>query len=344
MKILKFLFLLPLLAIGAQALEPKVVMKPEASLKNGLYYVKGKLYDGTLKMLRYSVEDLYDVNAMGMVYPRLKPLPPTLIREIDVQGGTAVQYRDYFDGRDKPSNEYPLKNGVRDGTAKHYHADSGALMGESEYKNGVRDGLYRRYYFDEGGVLKQEGTYKADKREGIFTDYYASGEVSARSPYVGGMRNGEDIDYYKSGKIRGVRTYKNDKREGAEKWYYESGAVEETGEYKNDLKKHSARWVEIPLNPSAEQFCRIFFVMIDRLLKATQMQNGEREVKLHSVIVHETDTGYAQCFREDAYNAKMGEVNLNEIVFSEGVRAEWEDAELFEKIKLGKKIVNPKEV
>ena len=40
----------------------------------------------------------------------------------------------------------------------------------------------------------------------------------------------------------------------------------------------------------------------------------------------------------------MGEVNLNEIVFSEGVRAEWEDTELFEKIKLGKKIVNPKEV
>ena len=77
MRILKFLFLLPLLAIGAQALEPKVVMKPEASLKHGLYYVKGKLYDGTLKMLRYSVEDLYDVNAMGMVYPRLKPLPPS---------------------------------------------------------------------------------------------------------------------------------------------------------------------------------------------------------------------------------------------------------------------------
>ena len=84
--------------------------------------------------------------------------------------------------------------------------------------------------------------------------------------------------------------------------------------------------------------------MIDRLLKTTQMQNGEREVKLHSVIVHETDTGYAQCFKKDAYNVKMGEVNLSEIVFSEGVRAEWEDAELFEKIKLGKKIVNPKEV
>lgn len=35
MKILKFLFLLPFIAIGAQALEQKVVMKPEASLKTG---------------------------------------------------------------------------------------------------------------------------------------------------------------------------------------------------------------------------------------------------------------------------------------------------------------------
>ena len=67
-----------------------------------------------------------------------------------------MRYRDYFDGKDKPSNEYLLKNGVREGTAKHYHADSGALMGESEYKNGVRDGRCRRYYFDEGGVLMQE--------------------------------------------------------------------------------------------------------------------------------------------------------------------------------------------
>jgi len=115
-------------------------------------------------------------------------------------------------------------------------------------------------------------------------------------------------------------------------------------EYKNDLKKHSARWVEIPLNPSAEQFCRIFFVIIDRLLSTTIMQNGEREVKLGSIIVHETDTGYAQCFRDDAYNAKMGEINLDRIVFSQAVIDEWDDKELFEKIKFKKPIVNAKDV
>ncbi|MBE2984578.1 6-carboxytetrahydropterin synthase [Campylobacter sp. RM9344] len=115
-------------------------------------------------------------------------------------------------------------------------------------------------------------------------------------------------------------------------------------EYQNDLKKHSQRWISIPVNPSAEQFCRVFFVIIDRLLKSTVMSNGEREVKLHSVIVHETDTGYAQCFYDDAYNERMGDISLDDIVFSPSIIEEWEDKELFEKIKLKKPIINPKDV
>ena len=114
-------------------------------------------------------------------------------------------------------------------------------------------------------------------------------------------------------------------------------------EYKNDIKKHSLRWVEVPYNPSAEQFCRFFFVMIDRLISLSIMQNGEREVKLHSIIVHETDTGYAQCFREDAYNPNMGTINLEEFEFSYEIISEWEDKELFKKLINGTKIEFPKE-
>ncbi|WP_149723136.1 6-pyruvoyl trahydropterin synthase family protein [Campylobacter concisus] len=118
----------------------------------------------------------------------------------------------------------------------------------------------------------------------------------------------------------------------------------DSDEYKNDLKKHSARWIEIPLNPSAEQFCRIFFVMIERILELSVMNNGEREVKLHSVIVHETDTGYAQCFKEDATNPQMGEIRLSDIKFSEAVMDEWEDKNLLEKMINKIKIENPKDV
>ncbi|WP_018152605.1 6-pyruvoyl trahydropterin synthase family protein [Leeia oryzae] len=107
-------------------------------------------------------------------------------------------------------------------------------------------------------------------------------------------------------------------------------------------KRFSARWISMPVSPSAEQFSRVFFVIIDALLKQTVMQNGEADVTLHSVIAHETETGYAQCFREDAYNPRMGEIRLEDVVFSDQVRAEWMDADMYEKLKQGLSFVNPK--
>ncbi len=115
-------------------------------------------------------------------------------------------------------------------------------------------------------------------------------------------------------------------------------------EYIKDMQKHSQRWIMLPISPSAEQFSRIFFVMIDRLLQLTSSVNGERDVKLHSVIVHETDTGYAQAFAEDAYSKDMGYIDLDKIIFSNEVINGWNDKRLWEKIKRGEKFVNPKEV
>ncbi|SFV74580.1 6-carboxytetrahydropterin synthase @ Queuosine biosynthesis QueD, PTPS-I [hydrothermal vent metagenome] len=104
-------------------------------------------------------------------------------------------------------------------------------------------------------------------------------------------------------------------------------------EYLEDMKKHSLRWVQLPVSPSAEQFSRVIFVLIDTLLKQTSMINGEKNVTLHSVIVHETATGYAQCFLEDAYSSLMGEIDLEKIIFSEEVKKDWNDEELYEKLK-----------
>ncbi len=116
---------------------------------------------------------------------------------------------------------------------------------------------------------------------------------------------------------------------------------EDDKEYTNMIKKHSLRWVSLPVSPSAEQFCRVIFLMIDRLLKLTQMSNGEKEVSLHSIIVHETDTGYAQGFREDAYSKLMGEIKLKDIVFSHQVMAEWSDKKMWEKLINGNIFINP---
>jgi 6-pyruvoyltetrahydropterin/6-carboxytetrahydropterin synthase len=109
-------------------------------------------------------------------------------------------------------------------------------------------------------------------------------------------------------------------------------------------QRFSERWILIPVSPSAEQFSRLFFVLIDRLLDLTEMRNGEADVRLHSVIVHETETGYAQCFREDAVNPKMGLISLDDIEFSAAIRNDWPDPELLETLKRGERITNLKEV
>ncbi|MBK6756134.1 MAG: 6-carboxytetrahydropterin synthase [Moraxellaceae bacterium] len=112
-------------------------------------------------------------------------------------------------------------------------------------------------------------------------------------------------------------------------------------EYIDYCKKFSARWISLPVSPSAEQFSRVFFVLVDAMLKQTTMQNGEADVVLHSVIVHETQTGYAQCFKADIDNPRMGLIVLADIIFSTQVCNEWSDTQMYDKLKRGESFVNP---
>ena len=114
--------------------------------------------------------------------------------------------------------------------------------------------------------------------------------------------------------------------------------------YIEAMKNFSSRWILLPVNPSAEQFARVFFLSIDKLMNLTNMINGEEGVKLHSIIVHETQTGYAQAFREDAYSKIMGEINLKEVIFSKQIHSEWKDTKLWEKLLNQESFTNPKEV
>lgn len=103
-------------------------------------------------------------------------------------------------------------------------------------------------------------------------------------------------------------------------------------DYLQAMRTHSERWVLIPVSPSAEQFSRLLFRLIDAALGQTRMSNGEGQVRLHSVIVHETATGYAQCFRADADNPAMGRIDLDAIEFSPAILQDWRDPALFQRL------------
>jgi 6-pyruvoyltetrahydropterin/6-carboxytetrahydropterin synthase len=119
---------------------------------------------------------------------------------------------------------------------------------------------------------------------------------------------------------------------------------EDDVKYIEAMKTYSNRWVELPVSPSAEQFSRVIYLIVERVLECTDMQNGEREVKLHSIIVHETETGYAQGFRDDAHSVLMGKIALEDIMFSKQVQSEWSDPLLWEKLLAYTAIKTPKKV
>lgn len=112
-------------------------------------------------------------------------------------------------------------------------------------------------------------------------------------------------------------------------------------DYIQACKNFSARWVALPVSPSAEQFSRVFFFLAQQVLNNTLMQNNEQDIRVYSVIVHETDTGYAQCFQADVDNPQMGILSLDDIIFSEQVQAEWSDTAMYQKLKMGEKFINP---
>ncbi|NPA12056.1 MAG: 6-carboxytetrahydropterin synthase [Epsilonproteobacteria bacterium] len=115
-------------------------------------------------------------------------------------------------------------------------------------------------------------------------------------------------------------------------------------EFKSFAKKFSERWIELPVNPSAEQFSRVFFIIIDKLLQNIRFNNNEKEVKLHSIVVHETQTGWAECFREDAYNFEnMGKIELKDIKFSPQVMKEWK-RNIWDDILQNNEIIPPLEI
>lgn len=112
----------------------------------------------------------------------------------------------------------------------------------------------------------------------------------------------------------------------------------ESSEFSSFIKENSARYIQMPVSPSAEMYSLMFFFLIDKIIKNTEFNNGEKEVELHSVRVHETTTGYAESFREDLQYWKWG---LDNIIFSEQITKEWGNPNMYEQLKNNEKFSNP---
>lgn len=118
----------------------------------------------------------------------------------------------------------------------------------------------------------------------------------------------------------------------------------ESDKFQEFIKIHNARYVVLPFSPTAEMYSVMFFTLVHEIITNTQFNNGETNVKLYSVRVHETDTGWAEAFEEDYNNFWFAKYSIADIIFSDSIKHSWKDAQMWDKIlspSTSKKFINP---
>ena len=129
---------------------------------------------------------------------------------------------------------------------------------------GKKTGIWK----EEANTYTYFGTYKNDKKEGVWIGYHPNGLVGSIEEYKDGKKNGVSIGidvagfYFKKdnytndtldgpsvlfshsngAKVQMEVTYKMGKVNGLKKVYYPEGALQEEGYFKNGLRDGISKW------------------------------------------------------------------------------------------------------
>ncbi|MCX6234683.1 MAG: toxin-antitoxin system YwqK family antitoxin [Bacteroidetes bacterium] len=160
----------------------------------------------------------------------------------DIKQGLTTFY--YPDGKIRQT--IPFVDGLENGIAMEY-TQEGIVIGLVEYKKGFvvnRERINRKdvnnlkqgpwKFFYDNGIVRMEGTYTNDKRNGYFKEYDRNRNLVSVSKYINDLLQ-EDVaeiadldvrtDYYPNGKIKTVASFKNNIPEGVRREYAEDGKI-----------------------------------------------------------------------------------------------------------------------
>ena len=132
--------------------------------------------------------------------------------------------------------EENYRNDVRDGVMTDYEdvaADSAKIITKGEWVDGLKEGPWTLELPD----YKEEGSFKADNRDGTWKHYYTSnGKLRFEGKFVDGVPDGEHTFYYPNGKMKQSGKYSGGSKEGEWKFYDESGYLFLTISFNNDIE------------------------------------------------------------------------------------------------------------
>jgi 6-pyruvoyltetrahydropterin/6-carboxytetrahydropterin synthase len=92
------------------------------------------------------------------------------------------------------------------------------------------------------------------------------------------------------------------------------------------------RHILAPINPTAEMLAKSFFYVAQAIMETGPKLSGEQDARVSSVIVHETDTGYAVFGEDDVAKDGFANIQFDKWVFSDGVKAEWKNKDWYRNV------------
>ena len=102
--------------------------------------------------------------------------------------------------------------------------------------------------------------------------------------------------------------------------------TEKSDEHYKFFTEYNERWAAMPFSSTAEMQAKMFFTYgFWSLRKLKSMNLINDRVMMHSVKVHETDTGYAEFRDTDYHSCQFPRVKLESILFSAGIIKDWSE-------------------
>ena len=128
------------------------------------------------------------------------------IPEGDDLDNQLFQHHEYFLKNGLFNGDYKVFMGYHDKFIKNY--EQGELIEQRYYKEDLKHGTWIYY---NNGIPIEKISYKQDKKNGIYIDYYSNGEVYNKGWYKDDMKDSLWINFNYDGDTTWTKTYIMDK-------------------------------------------------------------------------------------------------------------------------------------
>lgn len=224
------------------------VLKSEGNRKNFELDSLWKFYDEKAKLTLEINYKNGKKNGIRKSYRDTEYVTENFIDDLK-QGPTTFYYPD-----GKIWRVINYENGLETGISKEFSPD-GTVISITEYKKGFivdrefinrvdksgkKQGKWKFFY--DNDVVKLEGVYKDDLKNGYFKDYDKNGLLLNIKKYVNDVEELQAVevsklavrsDYYANGQVKTVATYRGEVPEGIRREYDQSGKIIQGFVFKN---------------------------------------------------------------------------------------------------------------